>query len=102
MIGQEKSGAFFDHLQLIGNQVNDLANILEESDIAQRKGFLRSFVKKIVIDKDKAILYYKAPMPPDSRRIETVGILPIVTPSGAEVSIGRTVRDFDLTFSLSP
>ena len=56
--------------------------ILEESEVAQRKAFLRSFVKKIVVDKEKVKLYYNLPVPPDGRKMETVGVLPIDTPSG--------------------
>ena len=69
----------------------DLRNILEESEVAQRKAFLRSFVKKIVVDKEKARLYYKLPVPPDGRRMEEVRVLPIDTPSG-----DRGIRTPDL------
>jgi site-specific DNA recombinase len=51
--------------------------------VSQRKAFLRSFVKKIVVDKEKAKLYYRPPVPPDGRRMEEVRVLPIDTPSGA-------------------
>jgi hypothetical protein len=53
--------------------------------------FLRSFVKKIVVDKEKARLYYRPPVPPDGRRMEEVRVLPIDTPSGAE---GTRTPDF--------
>ncbi len=76
----------------------DLWNILEESEVAQRKAFLRSFVKKIVVEKEIVKLYYNLPVPPDGRKMETVGVLPIDTPSGAGVTIGRT---FELVFSLT-
>ena len=33
--------------------VADIRNILDESEVAQRKAFLRSFVKKIVVEKEK-------------------------------------------------
>jgi len=70
--------------------VVDLRHLLEESEVAQRKAFLRSFVKKIVIDKDKVKVYYKLPVPPDGRKAETVGVLPIDTPSGPGGTIPRT------------
>ncbi len=69
-------------MEAVRAYVNDLANILEESEPAQRKGFLRSFVKKIVIDRDTAKLYYKLPVPPDGKRVESVGVLSIDTPGG--------------------
>lgn len=37
----------------VRSYVTDLRNLLEESNIAQRKSFLRSFVKKIMICKEK-------------------------------------------------
>jgi len=60
----------------------DLRHLLEESEVAQRKAFLRSFVKKIVVDKEKMNLYYNLPVPPDGKKMETVGVLPIDTPNG--------------------
>ena len=50
-----------------------------------------SFVKKIVVDKKEVKLYYNLPMPPDGRKKETVGVLPIDTPSG-----DRGIRTPDL------
>jgi site-specific DNA recombinase len=47
----------------VRSYVNDLSNILEESEVAQRKAFLRSFVKKIVVDKDKVKIFYNLPVP---------------------------------------
>jgi site-specific DNA recombinase len=69
----------------------DLWVILEESEVAQRKAFLRSFVKKIVIEKDSVKLYYNLPVPPQGRKMETLGVLPIDTPSG-----DRGIRTPDL------
>jgi hypothetical protein len=54
-------------------------------------------VKKIVVGKEEVKLYYNLPVPPDDRKKEVVGVLPIDTPSGDRVTIGRT---FELVFSL--
>jgi site-specific DNA recombinase len=62
--------------------VTDLQSLLGESGVAQRKAFLRSFVKKIVVEKEEVKLYYNLPVPPDGRKKEVVGVLPIDTPSG--------------------
>jgi hypothetical protein len=70
-------GQYKIDVEAIRSYVNDLANILEESEVAQRKAFLRSFIKKIVVDKDRAKLYYNLPVPPDGKKMETVGVLPI-------------------------
>jgi site-specific DNA recombinase len=70
------------NIDTIQSYAEDLWAILEESEVAQRKAFLRSFVKKIVIDKDSVKLYYNLPVPPQGRKMETIGVLPIDTPSG--------------------
>ena len=75
----------------VRSYVTDLQSLLDESDLAQRKAFLRSFVKKIVVEKGKVRLYYNLPVPPDGRRKEEVGVLPIDTPSG-----DRGIRTPDL------
>jgi site-specific DNA recombinase len=69
-------------IDAIQSYAEDLWAILEESEIAQRKSFLRSFVRKIVINKDRVKLYYNLPVPPQGKKMETVGVLPIDTPSG--------------------
>ena len=71
--------------------VTDLQSLLDESGVTQRKAFLRSFVKKIVVEKEEVKLYYNLPVPPDGRKKEAVGVLPIDTPSG-----DRGIRTPDL------
>ena len=78
----------------------DLRNLLEESEVAQRKAFLRSFVKKIVVDKAKVKLYYNLPVPPDGKKMETVGVLPIDTPSGDRGIRTPDLRDANAALSL--
>ena len=69
-------------IDAVRSYVEDLRNLLDESEVSQRKAFLRSFVKKIVVDKEKVRLYYNIPVPPDGKKMETVEVLPIDTPSG--------------------
>jgi site-specific DNA recombinase len=69
-------------IDTVRSYVMDLRRLLDESEVAQRKAFLRSFVKKIVVDKEMVKLYYHVPVPPDGKRMETVGVLPTDTPSG--------------------
>ena len=56
---------------------SDLRNILEESDFTDRKAFLRSFIKKIVVYGERVVVTYKLPQrtPGVSNEIEEV--LPI-------------------------
>ncbi len=69
-------------IEAVRSYVADLWNILDESEVAQRKAFLRSFVKKIVVEKEMVKLYYNLPVPPHGKRTEILGVLPIDTPSG--------------------
>ena len=71
-------------ISIVKSYIRDLKSLLEESDITQRKAFLRSFIKRIEISKDKAIVYYHLPLPQDEERKVAAGVLPIDTPGGAE------------------
>ncbi len=71
-------------IDTVRSYVTDLRKLLDESEFAQRKAFLRSFVKKIVVDKGIVKLYYNVPVPPEGKRMETVRVLPIEPSSGAE------------------
>ena len=53
---------------MIRDYVDDLKALLEEADNAERKTFLRSFVKRIVVDNDRVTLEYKLPVPPANER----------------------------------
>ncbi|MFC2014036.1 zinc ribbon domain-containing protein [Chloroflexota bacterium] len=59
--------------QLDIDAVRSYWNILDESEVAQRKAFLRWFVKKIVVEKKKVKLCYNFPVPPDGRKMVTMG-----------------------------
>jgi len=51
----EKTLQGYQHLntEAVNSYVTDLRNILDESEVAQRKAFLKSFVKKIVVEKEE-------------------------------------------------
>jgi len=85
---------------LVVAYASDLRLLLSEADIAESKAFLRSFVKKIVVEHDRVKVSYKLPVPVEGGKTRVTEVLPMVTPSGAEVSIGRTIRDFYLSFGL--
>ena len=67
---------------LVRAYAEDLQALLEEADLTERKAFLRSFVKRIEIDKGQVTVNYTLPLPPDGRITESVGVLPIVTFGG--------------------
>ena len=70
--------------EVVKAHAQDLRAVLEEADFAQRKAFLRSFVRRIEVDNGQATLHYTLPMPPDGRSSEQLGVLPIVTFGGAD------------------
>jgi len=75
-----------------------LRGLLEEADFTERKAFLRSFIKRIEVNKEQVTVHYNLPIPQGMPSSEQVGVLPIETLGGAGVSIGRT---FKLAFSLT-
>ena len=68
---------------LVQRYAKDLRNLLEDSDFTERKAFLRSFVKKIVVDNEEVTVYYKLPLPPDGKSKDKIAVLPIDTFGGA-------------------
>ena len=68
--------------ETIKSYAKDLKSLLEEADIAGSKTFLRSFIKRIEIDKGQAVVHYNLPMPYDEET-QAVGVLPMVTLGGA-------------------
>ncbi len=61
----------------------DLRNTLSESSIAERKSFIRSFVKEVKVTGDEVLLTYTIPMLPKGMTEETLPVLSIVHDGGA-------------------
>ena len=78
-------------LETVKAYAQDLRNLLEEADFTQSKTFLRSFVKKVIINGDKAKIQYRLPMPPDGKKTQSIGVLPVDTLGG-----DRGIRTPDL------
>ena len=78
---------------------HDLRSVLEEADFVQSKAFLRSFVKNIIINGDKAKIQYHLPMPPDGKRTQEIEVLPINTLGGPKGYFAKPNVEtfFDLT-----
>jgi DNA invertase Pin-like site-specific DNA recombinase len=68
--------------------VADLRNFINENSLAERKSFIRSFVKAVKVTGDKALLSYTIPMLPRGLCEETLPVLSIVHDGGPCVSIG--------------
>jgi site-specific DNA recombinase len=63
--------------------VDDLRSLLEESTLAERKSFIRSFVKEVKVTGDEVLLTYTMPLPPQGISEERVGVLYSVHYGGA-------------------
>ena len=53
-----------DSLETVTTYVQEMSDFLETSDRAASKAFIRSFVKKIVVEPGKAKIHYTIPTPP--------------------------------------
>jgi len=78
--------------------VQDLRTLIEEAELIERKAFLCSFIKQIIVDKEHVTIFYNLPLPRKETPKEETAVLPIVTLGGAKFTIGRT---FELAFSLT-
>jgi site-specific DNA recombinase len=85
-------------LNTIKTYANELREILGSASILEQKAFLRSFIKRIEVNKDKVVIRYKLPGAGSGFIKGDESVLPIVSIGGAGVTIGRT---FELEFSLS-
>jgi site-specific DNA recombinase len=68
--------------QMVKEHARDLKAILQETDLTKSKTFLKTFVKRIDIEGDKATIHYTLPVPPQGQTNETVSVLPMVTQTG--------------------
>jgi hypothetical protein len=59
-----------------------LRSLLKEADFTERKPSLRSFIKRIEVNKKQVTVHYHLPMPKGERSKEQMGVLPIVTLGG--------------------
>ena len=71
------------NLKAVTGYVEDLRSLLNEASLAERKSFIKSFVKEIRVAKDHALLRYTIPLPPSGILDERAGVLSIVPFGGA-------------------
>ncbi len=55
-----------DDVETITAYALDMSNFLRESELTERRSFIESFVKEIVVMPDNAVVRYTIPMPEDS------------------------------------
>ena len=62
---------------MVKRYADDLRDLLEETNLTERKAFIRSFVKRIEIDKEQVTLQYKLPLPMGGDIRKSEEVLPI-------------------------
>jgi hypothetical protein len=67
--------------RIVLDYVKDLKEFLDESNIFERRAFLRSFVESIDVDDHQIALNYTLPLPPENAKQEAFSVLGIV-PTG--------------------
>jgi len=65
-------------LETVENYVEDLRNLLEESPLAERKSFIKSFVREVRVTGSEVLLTYNIPLSAGSSSQETLIVPPIV------------------------
>ena len=65
-------------MKTVTGYVADLRNLLSENPLAERKSFIKSFVKEVKVIGTEVLLTYTVPMPPKGISQEVVGVPPIV------------------------
>ena len=68
--------------ETVAGYVADRRDLLNESSLAERKTFIRSFVKEVKVTGDEALLTYTIPMLPRGVTEEKLPVLPIVHHGG--------------------
>ena len=97
-----------DDVETITAYAQDLSVFLKESELTERRAFIESFVKEIVVQPGNALLRYSIPMPEDSpigeRDAEEVAlhtpVLSTVKSGGPDLTKSRTDADSDIAPSL--
>jgi hypothetical protein len=64
--------------ETVARCVSDLRNLLSESSLAERKSFVRSFIKEVKVTGDEVLLTYTIPILPKGVTEERLPVLSIV------------------------
>jgi len=85
-------------VSIVKSYAQDLRSLLKEAEFTEKKSFLRSFIKRIEVDKQRVTIHYNLPLPQNGKSNKQTAVLPIDTLGRPSVTIGRT---FKLAFNLS-
>jgi site-specific DNA recombinase len=69
--------------EIVRGYVKDLKQLLEESELVEKKAFLKSFVERIEVGESEAKVVYTIPALAGSLATETVGVLPFIQDGSA-------------------
>jgi site-specific DNA recombinase len=69
-------------LETVSCCIDELHDILKEGTLAERRTFIKSFIKDIRVTGNEAVLTYTMPMLPEKVTIEKEGVLPTVQYGG--------------------
>ena len=97
-----------DDVETIAAYATEMRDFLAESELTERRAFIESFVKEIVVTPDDALMRYTVPMPEDSlipggatEKVALNGaVLPSVKSGGLDLTKLRTEADSLVTPSL--
>ena len=64
-------GAVKDDAEDIAARAQDISEFLKESELPERRSFIETFVKEVVVMPGKAVIRYSVPMPDDSHTPES-------------------------------
>ncbi len=62
--------------ETISCYIDDLHGFLKEGSLAERRAFIRSFIKKVRVTDNEAVLNYTMPILPENVTFEKEGVLP--------------------------
>jgi len=65
-------------LETVSGYIDDLHELLKEGSLAERRAFIKSFVKEVRVIDDEAVLSYSMPTLPEKVGIEKEAVLPTV------------------------
>ncbi len=69
-------------INVVKTYVSDLRKLLDESSLCERRAFIRSFIKEIIVTGDTVQLNYDLPLSQEGLSCEEIGVLPIVHNGG--------------------
>ena len=86
-------------LETVENYVEDLRNLLEENPLADRKSFIKSFVREVRVTGSEVLLTYNIPLSASSSSQETLIVPPIVHDGGGGTGLEPVTSAMSRTLS---